>query len=185
MGDKQNEADERRIIEAKLRRMYGDKAYQYMTEDEWWWHDYYERRKKLEKQIKRQRIKVIKPLMFPSIFADRKTVEKKNRQNGQRSRWLMRKFSRQSSLKCLGPIECVVDLVAKLSRHPHHAHIWAVANYPGVTSQQLTDDLDIVSSNHRMVFRRLNNDLYHLGWQFVSCPVGVQNEPWGWYLEKI
>jgi len=36
-----------------------------------------------------------------------------------------------------------------------------------------------------MVFRRLNNDLYLVGWQFVSCQVGAQNKPWGWYLEKI
>lgn len=185
MNDAQNEADEWHAIEEELRLIYGYEAFQHITEDEWWKYNFCKRRKKLEEQIKRQKIKVIKPLMFPSFLADRKTVVKQNRKNGQRSRWLMRKFSRQSSLKRLVPIECAADLVAKLSRHPHHAHIWAVANYPGVTSQQLTDDLDIVSSNHRMVFRRLNNDLYHLGWQFVSCPVGAQNEPWGWYLEKI
>ncbi|QJT20159.1 hypothetical protein E4184_00815 [Aeromonas media] len=52
-------------------------------------------------------------------------------------------------------------------------------------SQQLTNCLGLISSNHRMVFRRLNNDLYHVSWQFVSCQVGAQNEPWGWYLERI
>ncbi|MNG97268.1 hypothetical protein D3C79_563760 [compost metagenome] len=185
MGDEQNEEDEWHAIDEKLRLMYGNNAFQRMTEDEWWRHDYCDRRKKLEEQIKRQKIKVIKPLMFPSIFADRKTVEKQNRKNGQRSRWLMKKFSQQASLKRLGPIECVTDLMAKLSWHPHLDHIWAVATYPGVTSQQLTDCLGVTSSNHRMVFWRFNNDLYHLGWQFVSCQAGAQNEPWGWYLEKI
>lgn len=185
MSAENNDKNDWCVIDEKLRHMYGDKAYQYMTENEWWRHDYCERRNKLERQIERQRKTIIKPLVFPSMFADQKTVTKKNRQNGQRSRWLMKKFSRQSSLKRLGPVDCVADLVTKLSRHPHHAHIWAVANYPGITSQQLTDELDIVSSNHRMVFRRLNNDLYHIGWQFVSSPVGFENEPWGWYLEKI
>ncbi|MFQ2541405.1 hypothetical protein ACK30C_18215 [Aeromonas caviae] len=113
MGDKQNEANEWGAIEEKLRLMYGDEAFQRMVEDEWWRYDYCERRKKLEKQIERQRKTIIKPLVFPSIFAVQKTVARKNRQNGQRSRWLMKKFSRQSSLKRLGAIECVADLVTK------------------------------------------------------------------------
>ena len=110
---------------------------------------------------------------------------KKIRQNGQRSRWFMDKFSRIFSLEDLRPIDCVEHLIIKMCWHPHRAHIWAVATYPGVTSQQLTDYVGVPSSNHRMVFWRLNNDLYHLGWQFISCQAGFQNEPWGWYLEKI
>ena len=87
MGDEQNEADELYAIEEKLRLIYGEKAYKRITENEWWMYDYCQRRKKLEKQIERHRKTIIKPLLFPSIFADQKTVVKKNRQNGQRSRW--------------------------------------------------------------------------------------------------
>ncbi|WP_324034774.1 hypothetical protein [Aeromonas caviae] len=65
MGDEQNEADELYAIEEKLRLMYGEKAYQRITEDEWWKYDYYQRRKKLERQIERQRKTIIKPLIFP------------------------------------------------------------------------------------------------------------------------
>lgn len=50
MGDEQNEADELYAIEEKLRLMYGEKAYQRITGDEWWRYDYCQRRKKLEKQ---------------------------------------------------------------------------------------------------------------------------------------
>lgn len=185
MGDEQNEADELYAIEEKLRLMYGEKAYQRITGDEWWRYDYCQRRKKLEKQIERHRKTIIKPLLFPSIFADQKTVAKKNRQNGQRSRWFLEKSSRIFALEDLRPIDCVEHLIIKMCWHPHRAHIWAVATYPGVTSQQLTNCLGLISSNHRMVFRRLNNDLYHVSWQFVSCQVGAQNEPWGWYLERI
>lgn len=39
MGDEQNEADELYAIEEKLRLMYGEKAYQRITEDEWWKYD--------------------------------------------------------------------------------------------------------------------------------------------------
>ncbi|MFQ2173610.1 hypothetical protein ACK345_10585 [Aeromonas rivipollensis] len=185
MGDEQNEADELYAIEEKLRLMYGEKAYQRITEDEWWKYDYCQRRKKLEKQIERQRKTTIKPLIFPSALVDKKIVTKINRKNGQRSRRLMDKLSRRFALEDMGPIDNVMHVVTKMSWHYHHAHIWAVATYPGVTSQELTDHLALISTNHRMVFRRLNNDLYHLGWQFVSCQVGAQNEPWGWYLEKF
>lgn len=185
MGDEQNEADEWRAIEEKLHLMYGDEAFQRMTEDESWRHGYCERRKKLEKQIECQKITIIKPLEFPSFFGDQQTVTKNNRQYGQRSRWFIDDYSRILALENLRPIDCVADLITKLSWHSHYTHILAVATYPGVTSQQLTDCLGIVSANHRMVFRRLNNDLYHVGWQFVSCQIGDQNEPWGWYLEKI
>ncbi|WP_290436706.1 hypothetical protein [Aeromonas caviae] len=168
MGDEQNEADELYAIEEKLRLMYGEKAYQRITEDEWWKYDYYQRRKKLERQIERQRKTIIKPLIFPSALVDQKIVTKINRKNGQRSRRLMDKLSRRFALEDLRPIDCVEHLIIKMCWHPHRAHIWAVATYPGVTSQQLTDYVGVPSSNHRMVFRRLNNDLYHLGWQFVS-----------------
>ncbi|MFM1680962.1 hypothetical protein [Aeromonas salmonicida] len=185
MSAEENEENEWHAIEESLRLMYGDNAYQRMTEDEWWRYDYCGRRKKLERQIERQRITIVKPLVFLSIFADPKTVAKINRQNGQRSRWLMDKLSRRIALEDMGPIDNVTHVVTKMSWHPHHAHIWAVATYPGVTSQQLTDYVGVASSNHRMVFRRLNNDLYHVGWQCVSSPIGYKNEPWGWYLEKI
>ena len=185
MSAEQNEKDEWRAIEEELRLMYGDEAFLRMTEDEWWRYEYCERRKKLAKQIERQRKTIVKPLVFPPIFADQKTVMKKNRQNGQRSRWFMNKFSRRFALEDLRPIDCVEHLIIKMCWHPHRAHIWAVATYPGVTSQQLTNCLGLISSNHRMVFRRLNNDLYHVGWQCISSPIGYKNEPWGWYLEKI
>lgn len=185
MSAKNNENNEWSVIDEKLRLMHGDESFQRMTEEEWWKYYYFERRKKLDKQIARQRNTIVKPLMFPSIFTDQKTVAKINRQNGQRSRWFMEKFSRIFSLEDLQPIDCVAHLIIKMSWHPHHAHIWAVATYPGVTSQQLTDYVGVASSNHRMVFRRLNNDLYHVGWQCISSPIGYKNEPWGWYLEKI
>jgi len=176
MSAKNNENNEWGVIEEKLRLMYGEKAYQRITEDEWWRYDYCQRRNKLEKQIERQRKTIIKPLIFPSVLVDKKIVTNINRKNGQRSRWFMEKFSRIFSLEDLRPIDCVAHLIIKMSWHPHRAHIWAVATYPGVTSQQLTDYVGVASSNHRMVFRRLNNDLYHLGWQFVSCQVGAQND---------
>ncbi|MFQ2739963.1 hypothetical protein ACK3Y8_15150 [Aeromonas caviae] len=185
MGDKDNEENELYKIEEKLRLLYGEKACQRITGNEWWRYDYCQRRKKLEKQIERQRKTIIKPLVFPSFLVDKKIMANINRKNGQRSRWLMNKLSRRFALENMGPIDNVMHIVTKMSWHLHHAHIWAVATYPGVTSQQLTDNLGVASSNHRMVFRRLNNDLFHLGWQFVSCQVDAQNEPWGWYLEKI
>ncbi|WP_429169041.1 hypothetical protein [Aeromonas rivipollensis] len=185
MSAKNNENNEWSVIEEKLRLMYGDESFQRITEDEWWKYYYCERRKKLDKQIARQRNTIVKPLMFPSIFTDQKAVAKINRQNGQRSRWLMNKLSRRFALEDMGPIDNVMHVVTKMSWHPHHAHIWAVATYPGVTSQQLTDYVGVANSNHRMVFRRLNNDLYHVGWQCISSPIGYKNEPWGWYLEKI
>ncbi|MGL6515982.1 hypothetical protein [Aeromonas caviae] len=185
MSVKNNENSECGVIDEKLRLMHGDESLQRMTEDEWWKYYYFERRKKLDKQIAHQRNTIVKPLMFPSIFTDQKTVAKINRQNGQRSRWFMEKFSRIFALEDLRPIDCVAHLIIKMSWHPHHAHIWAVATYPGVTSQQLTDYVGVASSNHRMVFRRLNNDLYHVGWQCIPSPIGYKNKPWGWYLEKI
>lgn len=185
MDTEKSKENEWQAIEKKLLLMYGDKAYQRMTENEWWRYDYCERRKKLEKQIERQKKIIVNPLIFPTIFDDQKAVAKKNRQSGQRSRWFMNKFSRIYALENLRPIDCVEQLISKMSWHSHHRHILAVATYPGVTSQQLTDCMGLTSSNHRMVFRLMNNDLYHVGWQFVSCQVGFKNEPWGWYLEKI
>jgi hypothetical protein len=183
MSDEKNE--KWHTIEEELRLIYGDEGCEFIIEGPWWQHDYCERRKKLKKQIARHSVTVIKTLASPSLCDDPKTVTTKNRKNGQRSRRMMSKFSRQFALERLAPIDSAADLVSKLFWHPHQAHIWAVATYPGVTSLELTDYLGILSSNHRMVFRRLNNDLYHLGWQFVSSPIGYKNEPWGWYLEKI
>ncbi|WP_429154975.1 hypothetical protein [Aeromonas media] len=183
MSDEQNK--KWHVIEEELLLMYGDEGFRFITEEPWWRHDYCERRNKLKKQIVRHQRTVIKTLAFPSIFDGPKTVKTKNRQNGQRSRRMVSKFSRQFALERLAPIDNAADLVSKLSWHLHQTHIWAVATYPGVTTTELTDCLGILSSNHRMVFRRLNNDLYHLGWQFVSCQVSAQNAPWGWYLEKI
>ncbi|MFQ2220378.1 hypothetical protein ACK32O_16280 [Aeromonas enteropelogenes] len=177
--------DKWHTIEAELRLNYGNEGLRCIIEDPRWRHYYCERRKKLNKQIARHRKFFIKTLVYPSPLDDPKKRKTKNRKNGQRSRRMMSKFSRQFALERLAPIDNVADLVSKLSWHLHQTHIWAVATYPGVTSTELTDCLGILSSNHRMVFRRLNNDLYHLGWQFVSCQVGAQNEPWGWYLEKI
>ncbi len=188
MSAEENDNNKWHTIEKKLLLMYGEKAYRRMTEDDQWKHRYCERRRKLEKQIvrlARQKMTIVKPLIFPSIFDDQKTVTKKNRQNGQRSRWFTDNLSRQFALKNLQPVDCVGDLITKMSWHPHHNHILAVATYPGVTSQQLTECLGLTSSNHRMVFRRLNKDLYHVGWQFVSCQIDFENEPWGWYLEEI
>ncbi|WP_324033387.1 hypothetical protein [Aeromonas caviae] len=67
MNDEQNEADEWHAIEEELRLIYGSDAFQHIIKDEWWKYNFCERRKKLEEQIKRQKIKVIKPLMFPSF----------------------------------------------------------------------------------------------------------------------
>lgn len=115
MGDEQNEADELNAIEEKLRLMYGEKAYQRITEDEWWKYDYYQRRKKLEKQIERQRKTIIKPLIFPSALVDQKIVTKINRKNGQRSRRLMDKLSRRFALEDMRPIDNVTHVVTKMS----------------------------------------------------------------------
>lgn len=117
MGDEQNGADDLYAIEERLRLLYGEKAYQRITGDEWWRYDYCQRRKKLEKQIERHRKTIIKPLLLPSTFADKKTVAKKNRQNGQRSRWLMRKLSRRFALENMGPIDNVMHVVTKMSWH--------------------------------------------------------------------
>jgi len=185
MDIEQSEENEWEVIEETLRFIYGDKAYQRITSNSWWREAYYERREKLEKQIERQKITRIKPLLYAPIGASQEKLERINRKNGQRSRWFMAKFDRIFALERMGRIDCVERLLAKMSWHPHWAHIWAVANYPGVTSQQLTDNLSVSSSNHRMVFRRLNNDLYRVGWQFVSSYVTAENESWGWYLEKI
>ncbi|EOD3545177.1 hypothetical protein ACRDE1_002753 [Cronobacter sakazakii] len=173
------------IIEKNIRRIYGNKAYRRITEDEWWRYKYCERRKMLKKQLARKKNFVAKSLAFSSFHDDPNTVVKKNRRNGQRSRWNIDRFSRRIYIEDLGSLDTVAHLLTKMSWHPHHSYIFAVALYPGVTSKQLAEHLGMTSSNHRMVFRRLNNDLYLVGWQFVSCQLNAQNKPWGWYLEKI
>lgn len=185
MDLEQNNEQDWLIIEDELRLIYGEAGYQQIIADNRWRHAYCERRKKLEKQLIWQRVNVAKRMLTVPIFADKKTAEKINRKNAQRARRLVDKLCRMVGLEELNPIDSAAQLVRKMAWHPHHAHIWAVATYPGITIDQLTDCLGITSTNHRMVFRRLNNDLHRVGWLIVSSQIGPQNEPWGWYLEKI
>ena len=142
------------LIEKNIRRIYGNKAYRRITEDEWWKCKYLERRKKLRKQLELKRDFVVKSLLFTSFYDNPNTMVKKNRRNGQRGRWNIDRFSRRIYIKDLGSLDTVAHLLTKMSWHPHHSYIFAVALYPGVTSQQLADYLGMTNSNHRMVFRR-------------------------------
>jgi len=61
---------------------------------------------------------IVKPLVFPSIFADHKTKVKNNRQNGQRGWWFIDNFSRRIDIENLGPIDSVAQLVRKIDLPP-------------------------------------------------------------------
>ena len=107
------------------------------------------------------------------------------RKTGQQYRRTWERGERIWAIENLGPIEHLAHLVSTMAWHRHHAYILIVATHPGVTCDELTDIYDLDYPNHRMVFRRLNADLKHVGWRFVSYPRGAQNQPWGWELEPI
>ncbi len=107
------------------------------------------------------------------------------RETGQNNRRLWERIERKSALSMLGPIDSLAHLVVAMGWHQYHDHLLIVATHQGVTCPQLTDVYGLHYSNHRMIFCRLNSDLKQIGWHLVSYPLTVQNEPWGWWLEKL
>lgn len=94
-------------------------------------------------------------------------------------------FMRMANLRMLGSCDHLAKLIYAMNWHPDHIYVVIVATHAGVTTNEFSEVYDLQHSNHRMVLRRLNKSLQHLGWRFVSRQVGAQNEPWGWWLEKI
>ena len=112
-------------------------------------------------------------------------VFEKPRVRGQRERRQNEWFMRMAHLRLIGSCEHLAKLVYVMNWHPDHIYVVIVATHPGVTTTELSEVYDLQHSNHRMVLRCLNKSLQHLRWRFVARQVGAQNEPWGWWLEKL
>ncbi len=140
-----------------------------------------------EQQRATRRRKKIEKMFKPSSFAAHIVPfwGAFPRETGQHNRRLWERIERKSALSKLGPIDSLAHLIIAMGWHQHHDHLLIVATHQGVTCPQLTDTYGLHYSNHRMIFRRLNSDLKQIGWHLVSYPLTVQNEPWGWWLEKL
>ena len=112
-------------------------------------------------------------------------IFEKPRVRGQRERRSNEWFMRMANLRMIGSCDHLAKLVYVMNWHPDHIYVVIVATHAGVTTNEFSEVYDLQHSNHRMVLRRLNKSLQHLGWRFVARQVGAQNEPWGWWLEKL
>ena len=112
-------------------------------------------------------------------------VFERPRVNGQRERRRNESFMRMAHLRMMGSCDHLAKLIFVMSWHPDHIYVVIVATRAGVTTAEFTEVYGLQHSNHRMVLRRINKALQHLGWHFVAQQVGAQNEPWGWWLEKL